>query len=235
MKKTHWLLLGTVLLLTTAGQAQTVDEIINKHIEAIGGKEKLSQAKSLYVENTMDVMGNQAPTTEYLLDGKGYKNETDFNGAKIINCYTDKGGWSVNPMMGISDPQAMTAEVYSAGKDNIYIGGALADYATKGNKIELLGKEENNHKLKVTTGTSEAIYFIDASTYYIAKITAKADLGGQSTEIISSFSNYRKTEFGLVLAYEKTVDFVGSFTIAFKVNKIEINKEIDPKIFEMTK
>ena len=42
-------------------QAQTVDEIIARHIDAIGGKEKLGQVKSLYIENTMDVMGNQAP------------------------------------------------------------------------------------------------------------------------------------------------------------------------------
>src|SRR5882757_7375468 len=107
MKKIQLMFLGIAVLSISAVQAQTVDEIINKHIEAIGGKEKLSQAKSLYIENSMEVMGNQAPSTESVLEGKGYKNETEINGAKKNNFYTDKGGWMVNPMMGASDPQAM--------------------------------------------------------------------------------------------------------------------------------
>ena len=51
----------------------------------------------------MEVMGNQAPVVEQLLEGKGFKSEIDFNGSKIIQCYTDKGGWSVNPMAGATD------------------------------------------------------------------------------------------------------------------------------------
>ncbi|HEY6505696.1 MAG TPA: hypothetical protein VIZ28_17090 [Chitinophagaceae bacterium] len=234
MKKINFLLLTTALLFATALPAQTVDEIVAKHIEAIGGKEKLSQAKSLYTENSMDIMGNQAPVTEYLVDGKGFKSETDFNGAKIINCYTDKGGWSVNPMAGVTDAQPMPDEMYSAGKSSIYIGGVLADYAAKGNKVELLGKEDNNYKLKVTTGNSESIYFIDASSYYITKTTAKGEMMGQPTEIVVTFSEHKKTDFGIVLPYTRSVDF-GTFAFSLKVNKVEVNKEIDPKIFELPK
>src|SRR3954463_12009317 len=71
----------------------TADQIVAKHIEAIGGKAAISQVKSLTIESSTSVMGNDAPTVTTVVDGVGYKNETDFNGTKIVQCYNDKGGW----------------------------------------------------------------------------------------------------------------------------------------------
>jgi len=234
MKMKKMLLIAATVLFTTIIQAQTVDEIINKHIDAIGGKEKLGQVKTLYTENSVEVMGNQAPVTEYLLEGKGYKNETEFNGSKIIQCYSDKGGWLINPMAGGTDAQPMPEELYKAGKDLIYIGGALQDYAAKGYKVELTGNENGSHKIKVTNGNTESNYFIDATTFYLTKSIIKGEMMGQPVDVTTTFSDYKKTEFGIFLPYTKTID-LGAFSLISRVNKVEVNKEIDPKIFEMPK
>jgi hypothetical protein len=232
MKKT--LTLIAAAFFAAAAQSQTVDEIINKHIEAIGGKEKLSQVKSLYIENSMEVMGNQAPETEYLLEGKGFKTESEFNGSKIINCYTDKGGWSVNPMMGGADAQSMPDGLYKSGKVQIYAGGALVDYAAKGYKAELAGKEDGNFKIKITAGDNESYYFIDPNSFYITKSIIKSEMMGQPVDVTTTYSDYKKTDFGIVLPFAKNID-MGMFQLSSKMNKVEVNKEIDPKIFEMPK
>src|SRR6516164_3662383 len=149
----------------TAIQAQSVDDIINKHIDAVGGKDKINSIKSIYLESTLEVMGNEAPSTTYIVNGKGYKSETDFNGQKIINCVTDKGGWSLNPMMGQSSPEAIPEDQLKAGRSQLQVGGPLFDYKAKGNKVELVGRDSVNgvstYKLKVTTKDSvESTFFI---------------------------------------------------------------------------
>lgn len=234
MKKIKSLLLAITVLFASALQAQTVDEIIAKHIEAIGGKEKLGQVKSIYSEISMEVMGNQSPVTEYMLEGKGFKSEADFNGSKIISCFTDKGGWAINPMAGASEAQAMPDEIYKAGKSQIYIGGALLDYVAKGNTAELVGKEGNNYKIKVINGASESNYFIDSASFYIVKTITKGEMMGQPVEVVTTFSDHKKTDAGIVLPYARTID-LGGFALSAKVNKIEVNKEIDPKIFDQPK
>jgi hypothetical protein len=234
MKKIKFLLVSTAVLLISVARAQTTDDIINKHVNAIGGIETIGKLKSVYTENSMEAMGSSSPAFEYLLEGKGFKSESEFNGMKIINTYNDKGGWLINPFLGSSDAQAMPDDAYKAGRDQIYFGGSLINYAAKGNKVELAGKEGNNYKLKVTNAGTETSYFIDASTYLVTKTVAKGEMMGQPIEITISYSDYKKTDFGIVVPYARTVDF-GGFALSYKVTKVEVNKELDPKIFEMPK
>jgi hypothetical protein len=234
MKLIKTLMIGATAFLATAAQSQTVDEIISKHIDAIGGKEKLNQVKSLYTESSVDVMGNSAPQKEYLIEGKGFKSELDFNGTSIVQCYTDKSGWMVNPMAGGTDAQAIPDAVYKSGKPQIYMGGALVNYAAKGYKAELMGKDGGSFKIKVTGDGNETYYFIDPNTYLLTKSIIKSEVMGQSVDVTTTYSDYKKTDFGIMLPYAKNID-MGMFQLAQKTEKIEVNKEIDLKIFDMPK
>jgi outer membrane lipoprotein-sorting protein len=229
-----------LLILTVRGvipaQAQTVDDIINKHVDAIGGKDKLSQIKSLYAESSVQVMGNEAPSTLTILNGKGYKMESEPNGQKMVQCYTDKGGWMINPFAGGSDAQALPGDLYKANEDQIYVGGPLVNYASKGNKVELQGKEDGGYKIKVTNKDSaESTFYIDPSTYYITKQVQKGNMMGQEMEITRTYSNYTKTDFGYVMPYTTEISYGGQFSLTSTVKKVEINKDVDPKIFDMPK
>ena len=234
MKSIKFLLLAIATITVSVLNAQTVDEVIGKHITAIGGKDKLSQVKSLYAESSMEVMGSSVPQKEYLLEGKGFKSEVDFNGSNIISCYTDKGGWTVNPMAGGTSAEAMPDALYKAGKPQIYLAGALVDYAAKGYKAELVGKDGTNFKIKVTGDGNETYYFVDPSTYYVTKSIIKSEVMGQAVDVTTTYSDYKKTDFGIVLPYTKNID-MGMIQLAQKLDKVEVNKAIDPKIFELPK
>jgi hypothetical protein len=227
-----YVLMIAASIATVSLHSQTADEIVAKHIDAIGGKDKISQITSIIMTGSVNVMGSDNPTTVTILNGKGYKSESDFNGQKAIQCYTDKGGWAMNPMGG-GGAQAMPDEAYKAGKEQMNVGGALLDYAAKGSTLTLLGKEGSTYKLKlVSKDKTESTYFIDAATYYISKIIRKGEMMGQPVEITIQFSDYKKTDAGYVVPYSLNMD-LGQFQLATTFTKIEVNKPVDAAIFTM--
>ena len=232
----HDILVVSALASAVSLSAQTADEIVGKYVAAIGGKDAISQVKSMYSESSLTMMGGENPSITTMVDGVGYKNETDVNGTKIVQCYTDKGGWIVNPMTGATNATPMPDDVYNAGKAQIRVGGALYDYAAKGSKIELLGKEGSAFKIKLTSKENvESVYLIDTTTYLVTSVTSKGKMQDQDVSITTKLSDYRKTELGYVIPYAIDVDLGGQFQLTIAVKKVELNKTIDPAVFAMPK
>jgi hypothetical protein len=234
------LIRGIILFSTLAGavslSAQTADEIVQNYLTTIGGKEAISKVKSISMETSANIMGTDAPGTTVILDGVGFRSDTDFNGTKIVSCYTDKGGWMVNPMTGASDPSPMPEDQYKMGKAQIFVGGALYDYAAKGSKVELLGKDPTTFKIKLTSKDNvESLFVFDAATWLVKSVTNKGKMQDQDVDITSTVSDYRKTDLGYLLPYSIGIDFGGQFQISLTVKKVELNKTIDPALFEMPK
>lgn len=228
------LLISAALGIATV-KAQSIDEIIGKHLDALGGKNVINSVKTVYVESTVDLMGNQAPSTTYILNGKGYRNELDFNGSKIIQCVTDKGGWGINPLMGQTTATDMPSDQLKSSQLNLSLGGPLMDYAVKGYKVMFEGKDSADYKLKLTTNDGvEIVYYINNKTYLIDKAVNKLSVNGQDMETTAIFSDYKKTDAGLVMPYSQQV-VLPQITLNITNNKIDVNKEIDPAIFEKPK
>ncbi|MBS1601689.1 MAG: DUF4292 domain-containing protein [Bacteroidetes bacterium] len=226
---------GLALVASTGLRAQTADEIVDKYVDAIGGKSAIGSINSLVIESSVNVMGTDAPSKTYILPGKGFKSETDFNGNTIVNCVTDKGAWGINPMAGQTSATALPDAQAKTMRGGMYIGGPLVDYASKGYKVELAGKDGSDYKLKVTSaGGVNVVYYINTSTYLIDKSVANIEMGGQSVEVSTVFGDYRKTGEGVTLPYKQDVSYP-QFTVSITNTKIEANKTVDPAIFEMPK
>lgn len=216
--------------------AQTADEILARHVNAIGGNNVIAQVKSISMETTTHVGENDIPGTMVTLEGVASRTEMAMNGTKMVQCYTATGGWMVNPMAGITDPTPMPDDVFLAGKNQIYVGGDLHDYAAPGNKLELLSKDANTYTIKLTTKDNiESTYVFDAATYLVKSITHKGNFQGQDVIITTNLSDYRKTDIGLLVPYAINIDLGGQFSMSITVNKVETNKPVDPEICAMPK
>ena len=220
-------------------KAQTADDIIKKWTNAMGGSEKLSSIKTVYTENEISIMNNPAAGKTYIVNGKGFKSEIELSGQIIIDCYTVNGGWSINPLAGQPTAVNMPAAQIKLGQLSFDASGPLYNYGSKGNKVELLGKEDlkgnSAYKIKLTSSAgAEVVYYINDSSYYIMQTVAKMNVNGQDIDITTALSDYKKTAEGYIMPYSSELDFPG-LTIGFSNKKIEVNKEIDPAIFNVPK
>ena len=225
-------------------QAQTVDDVINKYIEALGGKEKLNSIKTLYMEGvTVMQNGNEITAKMYREQDKLSRREISSPMGNMVSIVTDKEGWVSNPR-NAGAFEAIPAERLKFQQAELDIRSGLIDYASKGSTVELLGKEQvgdaEAYKIKLTPKTgNEVIYFIDAKTWHLVRETRKGGGGmmgggrggqqGNADQTINiDYSNYQKTDDGFVFPY--TVRFGQGGSMNYE--KIEVNKPIDQKLYK---
>ena len=232
-------LLTAGMLSVVSLQAQTVDEIINKYFGALGGKDKVASIKTMHVEYDVDMNGAAASGASWMVDGKAFKNEMELMGQKFVQVYTDTSGWMINPFGGASTPTVMTPDQRQAGLGQIDMKGPFYDYAAKGNTVQLLGKEAVDGKtcVKLSVKTKAGVEFtmwLDTTTWYVMKNVIKTPVNGTVYETTVFTSNYTKTENGYLVPWNVEVAMSG-ITISMTNKKVEVNKDIDMKMFEMPK
>ena len=238
----YCLLVFAVIAISSSLNAQTAEEIIAKYIDAIGGKDKIATINSVRMGTTISANGADASGTIVVVNGKGYRNESDWGGQKVIQVFTDKSGWTQNPFVGVNDPQAIPDEAYKMGQYQIYLV-PLLDYASHGDKVELLGQERigggagpNTYKIKLSNANGLAFtYYFDVANNLPIQSISTLDFAGQKTDVTTTYSDYVKSEAGWLYPQTVGIDFGGNFSMTSKVSKMEINPTIDAAVFEMKK
>jgi hypothetical protein len=212
--------------------AQTADEIVNKYIDALGGKEKLAQLKTLKMNGSMNVQGTDVGITFTVVNGVGTRTDIDVPGmAEGYMIVTPTKGWNFLPYQGQTGAEEISDDQLKAGQGQIDLQSPFMNYKEKGHKVELSGKENVNgiecYKLKFTNknGKVSTIY-IDTKNYYRVKSVTTINVNGQDTEEETSYTDFRKTPEGYTLPFSQTIP---NGTIVY--NSIEINKPVDESIF----
>jgi hypothetical protein len=115
------------------------------------------------------------------------------------------------------------------------VGGPLMDYSANGGKLELVGKDTADYKVKLTNSAgTDATFYINMKTYLIDMVVANVNVGGQAQETTVRFTDYRKTDGGPIMSFQQSRE-LPQYTLNITFKKVEINKEIDPAIFAMPK
>lgn len=229
-----------VALLTVSAFGQTADELLDKNIKAMGGKEKLQSIQTMRISGTMKMGPMEAPFTMIKARPSETRMEFTIQGMNGIQAFDGTTGWSMMPFGGNKDPQKMTDEQLKDVREDADFDGPTFNYKAKGNKVEYVGKEDVEgtpaYKLHVTTKDGkESNLFIDAETYLTLRTEGMRNIQGQNLEVSTTFGDY-KTEDGVTMAYSMESRVKGKEEMGGQsliIQKVEMNPKIDKTIFAM--
>lgn len=234
------LLLIAALLPSTATAADlTLEDVLEKHYEAIGSKEAWKKVQSIRSVGLMTMGPMEVPLSITAVRPNKMRMEFEMQGMKAIQAYDGENGWQVMPFQGSSEPAPMDEEMVKNLEGEADIEGVLIDFEDKGHEVSLVGKEEfegtDAYKLAVKlAGGKEVELFLDAEYFVTIGRKEKTSIPGMGeVEIVTSVSDYKEVG-GLMLPHATSgTSSMGTQTMTFTT--IEVNQEVDPSIFEMPK
>lgn len=232
------LLAGPATLAVQDQPTITAEQLVKKAIEARGGEARIKAVQAQMVSGTISFgPGAEGPfVVELKRPGKIHM-EVKIQDRTIMRVYDGRdSAWLVNPFSENAGPVAMTGSDLQNIREESDFDGPLVDYQAKGNKIELLGKDELAGKpvwkLKLTIQSGDVrTYYFDAATFLLAKWEGARKSEGQETPVESFFSDYREVN-GLKFPFEVDTDSPGSDRVQkLQLEKVELNPQIDDARF----
>ena len=229
----------------SAQDEMTAEKLIEKNVEARGGKEKLESIETARIQATMTAMGPQGSMEipvqmEWKAPDK-MRVEFTVQGMKGIQAYDGETGWTLMPFMGKTEPQKMSGEELEQTKDQFQdIRGALYNPEEQGYAVEYVGEEEVEgtpaYKLKLTKGDDVTYYYLDKDYFLEFKTEGKMTTPqGQEVSMATSIGDYKEVG-GVMFAHSMDMTPEGAPAGAgqnITMDKVELNVELPDSRFEM--
>lgn len=247
MKRHHLPLLLSLLVapvLVTHAATQTADEVVEKHLAAMGGREALGKLTSRKATGTMTVMTPNGPISGPLEVYSKAPNKTRLyvvldltamgmnDKLTLDQKFDGTTGWALNTLQG--DRQITGNQLDNM--KNASFPSPLLSYKATGMTVELLPNETvagtSLIVLKITPKVgSVSKLFLDPVTYLVVRSSAtinSPEMGGD-VEQVNEASDYRTVD-GVKIPF-KTVQTAGPQTATIVFEKVEHNIAIDDAIF----
>ncbi len=241
MKKALSLCLFSLLvfsLMASPVLSQSADEILNKMIEALGGRKAMEAINDQTSTGTMELtqMGLSGSVTDYFKRPNKTRVDIEVMGMVITNAFDGETAWMVNPQTGsteeMPEDQAEFMKREAMG-DDAFLNPKKhgITYTAKG-KEEVDGKECFILEQKHSDGYVSMLY-IDAKTYLIYK-TKGLNLNQMGIEVEQEnvMTDYNKVN-GMMTAHTMTIYQDDEEFMIFMLEEVKYNTGLEDSFFEM--
>jgi hypothetical protein len=234
---------AVVLVWAPGTQAQTVDEVIEKHLAAQGGRAAIAKLTSQVASGQLAIQAQGADLGGTIEISKKAPNKSrtlmridlsSVGGSEMVvdqRC-DGKTGFASNSLQG---DREMTGEQLQH-MLNATFPSPLLNYKEAGTKIELVGRETVGAKPVIVLQYTPAAgpvskLYLDAETFLLTRQTVKLNVpeAGGAVEQTTDVTDYRLID-GVKTPFSVTVSGAGQL-ITITLAKVEYNVALDDAVF----
>ncbi len=225
-------------LLGAPARADTVDEMIARHLAARGGAQALSAIRTLTITGKFRPPGFDAELAYSETIARPGKARIDITlqGLTVVQSYDGAAGWQIQPFQGRKDPETLSTDDVKSLQEEADFEDPLIDYRAKGASVTYLGQEDVDgapaHALRVSLKNGDTqTWYLDPDLWLAVRVTTRTLQRGVETINDTDFGDYEKVA-GVWFPFEQESGTKGSSQRQhLTYDKVEVNLPIDDSRF----
>ena len=214
---------------------QSVDELIERHIEALGGYETLKAVQAQKIEQRVSMGPEEIPVTIYKKRPHLYRAEQIMpHGEIMVRAVNESNAWI---QMGQRRPMQRPGFAADHQRESVAdFDGILVDFERKGHRVDVVGMEDVEGietyilKVELASGTEQFVY-LDKKTYLMRKQVRTAYIPQGEIEVEDIFDDYREVHGVMIpfLIHSRQ----GPQRFDIRTTSVTFNEPVDDGLFIM--
>jgi len=225
-------------LISSTVYSQTAEEILEKIIEAQGGRKVLAGIEDTTMSGSMQMvaMNLNGSMTMYQKEPDKMRMDIEMMGMQMTQAFDGKTAWAINPQPG--NAQEMPEKLAKEFKRQAIGNDALLNPQKYGITYTFKGKEKIDDKEYLVLEQNfkdghNATLYIDPATYLTYKVkTTTLNQVEAEVESESFPSDYKKVD-GLMIPHKITVYQGGQEFMNLTFSEVTINSGLEDSFFKM--
>lgn len=222
------------------GFSQDASSVVEKMIEASGGRKKLESIKDTTISGTFEMtqMGFEGSMTISHKEPNLMRQDIEVMGMLITNAFDGEKGWMVNPQTGATEELPEDRQEESK-RGALSYGNSILLYPEKHGVTYKLKGEETIDDVKcvvleqVFSDGHVVTMYVDSGTHLIYK-TKQLSTGQMGTEVDTEvvFSDYKEVD-GMPAPHSLIIYQDGEEFLVMTVSGIKYNSGLEDSFFKM--
>jgi outer membrane lipoprotein-sorting protein len=225
-------------LMASPGFSQKAADILEKMIEAQGGRKVLENIKDVTLSGSIEAMGMSMTITLYRKEPNKMRRDAEAAGMAMTWAFDGEVAWEIG--MGSQKPSEETGKDAEETKRDAQGYAAILHPEKYGITYVLKGKEKIEGKdyfiLEQTIpGGIKTSQYVDTETYLIYKIAyTSINAKGVEEKEEQFMSDYKKVD-GVMIAHSLTIPSEGGMSAKLTFTKVSFNTGLEDSLFKMKK
>jgi hypothetical protein len=230
--------IAAMAIFSFSADAQTVDEVVAKYVQAHGGLDKLRSVLSVRLAAKFSQGSFRAEFRQENKRPGKVREEFVIQGLAQIQAFDGKIGWQISPFGGRKDPELLSQDDMKSLVVDADLDGPLVGYKEKGHKAELVGHDSvegtDCFKIKLSMKNGDVrYYYFDADSFLELKLEIQTTIRGALQESELYYGDYEQVN-GIYYAFAVEQAQKGSASRSqISVEKIEQNVDLPDAHFVM--